>query len=155
MRNAVRHTSLRAHPLVRRFLSLDLDPAHCVVFGSGPMLAHGLKTSLGDLDIVARGPAWQKACAFGELGVSKIGGDIVASFWEGRIEVFDRWYSAHLSTDDLIDNADVVEGIRFAQLHHVFAYKRQLQRPKDLPDIAALAQALRGREAAGSVRRAA
>ncbi|MFE8963403.1 hypothetical protein [Streptomyces iakyrus] len=142
MSNAAEQTQMRAHPLVQRFLSLDLDPDHCAVFGSGPMLAHGLKMSLGDLDIVARGPAWQKACKDGDLGVSTIGGDPVAAFWGGRIEVFDVWFPQDVSTDDLIDAADVVDGIRFVQLRHVLAYKRRLRRAKDVPDIAALEQAL-------------
>ncbi|MFD5338509.1 hypothetical protein [Streptomyces hawaiiensis] len=150
MSNAAEQMHMRAHPLVQRFLSLELDPDHCAVFGSGPMLAHGLKMSLGDLDIVARGPAWQKACKDGALGVSTIGGDPVAAFWGGRVEVFNVWFPQDVSTDDLIDAADVVAGIRFVQLRHVLAYKRRLRRPKDVPDIAALEQALGAPAHAGS-----
>jgi hypothetical protein len=142
MSNAAKHTYLQEHPLVHRFLSLELDPDHCAVFGSGPMLAYGLKMSLGDLDIVARGPAWKKACKDGDLGISKIGGDSMAAFSHGKIEVFNVWFPPDVSTDDLIDQADVVSGIRFVQLRHVLAYKRRLRRPKDIPDIAALEQAL-------------
>ncbi|MFF6877355.1 MULTISPECIES: hypothetical protein [unclassified Streptomyces] len=152
MSDAAKQTHIRAHPLVQRLLSLELDPDHCAVFGSGPMLAHGLRRSLGDLDIVARGPAWQKACGDGDLGVSKIGGDPVAAFWGGRIEVFSVWFPPDVSTDDLIDEADVVAGIRFVQLRHVLAYKRRLRRPKDVPDIAALEQALSTPAHAGSPR---
>lgn len=150
MSDAAEQTHMRAHPLVQRFLSLELDPDHCAVFGSGPMLAHGLKMSLGDLGIVARGPAWQKACEDGDLGVSKIGGDPVAAYWGGGIEVFSVWFPPDVSMDDLIDTADVVAGIRFVQLRHVLAYKRRLRRPKDVPDIAALEQALSAPAHAGS-----
>lgn len=154
MSNAATHTHLHAHPLVRRFLSLELDPDHCAVFGSGPMLAHGLKMSPGDLDVVARGPAWQKACKDGVHGLSRIGGDPVAAFWSGNVEVFNVWFPPDFSTDELIDQADVFAGIRFVQLRHVLAYKRRLRRPKDVPDIAALERALSAHAHAGRLQAA-
>ena len=42
------------HPLIRRLASLGLDREHFVIFGSGPLLVQGIRTKIGDLDIVAR-----------------------------------------------------------------------------------------------------
>ncbi|MEV6544779.1 hypothetical protein [Streptomyces sp. NPDC051665] len=151
MSSTAMRTYLHSNSMVRRFLSLELDPDHCAVFGSGPMLAHGLKTSLGDVDVIARGPAWKKACEVGELGLSKIGGDPVAAFWSGKVEVFNTWLSPDFPIDDLIDQADVVAGIRFVQLRHVLAYKYRLRRDKDIPDIVALEQILGTHGGAGGL----
>lgn len=41
---------LDRHPLIRMLRALDLPYDDFVVFGSGPLLAHGLRTTLGDLD---------------------------------------------------------------------------------------------------------
>ncbi len=125
-------------PLLRRLAALDLDPDHYAVHGSGPMLAHGLKTTIGDLDVIARGPAWERALALGEPGYSALRGDPCVRFWQGRIEVFRTWVTDYCTVDDLIDGADVIEGIRFVQLPHVLAYKRLLGRQKDTADILAL-----------------
>jgi hypothetical protein len=126
------------NPLVRRLSALALDMDHYAVFGSGPMLAHGLRTSVSDLDIIARGAAWERAVALGDSGRSELRGDPCVRFWKGRIEVFRNWVTDHCSVDELIDNADVIAGIRFVQLPHVLAYKRILRREKDADDIVAL-----------------
>lgn len=125
-------------PLLRRLAALDLDTAHYAVHGSGPMLAHGLKTTIGDLDVIARGPAWERAVALGEPGYSALRGDPCVRFWQGRIEVFRTWVTDYCTVDELIDGADVIEGIRFVQLPHVLAYKRLLGRRKDAADILVL-----------------
>ncbi len=138
------HPVLR-NPLVQRLSALRLDMNHYAVFGSGPMLAHGLRTSVGDLDIIARGAAWERAVALGDSARSELRGDPCVRFWKGRIEVFRNWVTDHCSVDELIDNADVIAGIRFVQLPHVLTYKRTLRREKDADDIVALEEYLAAR----------
>jgi predicted nucleotidyltransferase len=41
--------------------SLKLPTEDFAVFGSGPMYAHGIKELGHDLDLIARGVAWEKA----------------------------------------------------------------------------------------------
>jgi len=126
------------HPLIRRLVSLDLNRRDFVIFGSGPLLAHGIREQIADLDIVARGSAWKRAY---ELGIPAIGhssGAPIIHFWGGRIEVFSEWNPRVVNTDKLIDQAKVIAGLRFARMEHVLAYKRSLRRPKDMKDINAL-----------------
>jgi hypothetical protein len=59
-------------------------------------------------------------------------------FWGGLIEVSPEWISPAWRADELIDRADVVAGLQFAQLEDVLAYKRSLKRPKDIKDIRTL-----------------
>ena len=123
------------HPLIRRLLVLDLSADDHVVFGSGPLLAHGLRHRIGDLDVVARGAAWQRACALGVPAVGPLNGAPMVHFWGGRIEVSREWISPEWDIDELIDKADVIGGVRFARLEHVLAYKASLRRPKDVADL--------------------
>ncbi len=68
----------------------------------------------------------------------------MALFWGGLIQFSPGWISSEWNTDDLIDRAEIIQGLPFAPLPEVLAYKQALGRPKDGPDIAALLQRLGG-----------
>jgi hypothetical protein len=133
---------LAGHPLIRRLAvlvtELDLDRRDFVIFGSGPLLAHGLRDGIRDLDIVARGAVWRRVRAYGCPGTGSISGAPMALFWDGLIQFSAGWISADWEADDLIGRAERIQGWPFAPLADVLAYKRILLRPKDHPDIAAL-----------------
>ena len=137
--------ALSENRLIRRLAmlvsELDLDLRDFVIFGSGPMLAHGLRYGIHDLDIVARGPAWRRVAEHGCPGTGSVNGAPMAVFWDGLIQFSQGWISADWEADELIDGAEIIQGWPFARLTDVLAYKRVLLRPKDYPDIAALHQA--------------
>jgi hypothetical protein len=135
---------LAEHPLIRRLSMLKLDPDDFVIFGSGPLLAHGIRSDVGDLDIVARGPAWERAARLGEPTIGVLNGAPMIHFWGGLIEVSQGWISADWDADQLIDDADIVEGLRFARLEYVLSYKQSLRRAKDMADIVAIQDRLNG-----------
>ena len=138
--------ALSENRLIRRLAmlvsELDLDVRDFVIFGSGPLLAHGLRYGIHDLDVVARGPAWRRVSEYGCRGTGSVNGAPMAMFWNGLIQFSQAWISADWDTDELIDRAEIIQGWPFARLTDVLAYKRVLLRPKDYPDIAALRQAL-------------
>jgi hypothetical protein len=133
------------HPLLRRLAALELDAANFVIFGSAPLLAHGVRGAICDLDIVAWGTAWDQARRQGIPDAGTITGDEAAQFWGGKIMIFRRWITSHWNIDDLINRSDVVAGFRFASLADVLAYKLMLQRPKDIDDIYAMIRHCRPR----------
>lgn len=136
-------TRLAAHPLIRALSGLDLPADDYVVFGSGPMLAHGLRTQLGDLDIVARGAAWENLTRYCQPQITPSGhGRMVRLV----IEVADRWLPG-FDTDHLIATAERHDGIPFAPLTAVQASKRATARPKDRADLTLLDTALDRRAA--------
>jgi hypothetical protein len=139
---AAHATALSENKLIRRLVKivteLDLDHRDFVIFGSGPLLAHGLRKRIGDLDVVARGPVWQRVSEYGCPGIGRLNGAPMALFWDGRIQFSRGWISDDWDADDLIDRAEVIHGLPFAQLSDILAYKQVLLRPKDLPDIAAV-----------------
>ncbi len=57
---------------------------------------------------------------------------------EGRLQFFEHWITQDWDTEALIDNADIIDGLRFAPLMEVLRYKDELNRPKDAADIEVL-----------------
>jgi hypothetical protein len=140
MNEMAEHVDVLKNPLIRHLIALDLDRNDFVIFGSAPLLAHGLRQSIRDLDIVARGAAWRRASELGVPAVGMISGGPAVHLCGGRIQVSQKWISTCWDTDDLIDRAEIIQGLRFAPLADVLAYKCILMRPKDIVDIQALTQ---------------
>lgn len=142
MKEAARSAALSEDRLIRRLVKLvtelDLDCRDFAIFGSGPLLAHGLRRRIRDLDVVARGAVWRRVTQQGFPAAGAINGAPMALFWGGLIQFSAGWISEDWDTDDLIDRAETIQGLPFAQLTDVLAYKLMLRRPKDRPDIEAL-----------------
>ncbi|MFI5557709.1 hypothetical protein ACIA2T_00395 [Amycolatopsis japonica] len=122
--------------LIHELMELQLDPDQFVIFGSAPLLAHGLRTIVHDLDIVARGDAMDFARKNGTLRVGRYSGDPVWHLNNGRLQFSAGWITNSWDANQLIDNAEIIQGLRFACLSDVLRYKQELLRKKDLADIA-------------------
>jgi hypothetical protein len=129
--------------LVRELVAMDLDPDQFVVFGSAPLLAHGLRTAIRDLDVVARGEVLAWARRAGVPGVGAYSGDPVWQFSRGRIQFSAGWITPRWDVDELMAEAEVIGGLRWARPSDVLRYKMELLRPKDLADIAKIRAYLR------------
>ena len=127
--------ALSEHRLFRLLEKLALPVGDYVVTGSGPLLAHGLKTRIHDLDLVARGKAWELAAAKAPVigSPSGFGRRIVLD--RGAIEVFDHWVGGLTDVDAMIDEAEFIEGVPFMSLKDTLRWKRGLGRAKDLADV--------------------
>ncbi|CAM5427647.1 MULTISPECIES: hypothetical protein [Streptomyces] len=126
---------LAGHPLIRELCSLKLPTADYVVAGSGPLLAHGLRSVVHDLDVVARGDAWEAVLRLGDPEVPPSGFGRLVSLFDGDIEVFDRWLPGSPDPDRMIESAELVEGIPFSPLYEVLTWKERLGRRKDQEDV--------------------
>ncbi|MFG2075669.1 hypothetical protein [Nonomuraea maritima] len=116
---------------------LDLPPGDYVLCGSAALYVRGMRARINDLDVLARGAAWQKALALGVPKPALSGHGLRVVHPSAAIEFVDRW-TPGWPTDDLIDSADVIDGVPFMRLGDVLAWKEAARRPKDLPDIAAV-----------------
>ncbi|MFI7610079.1 hypothetical protein ACIBP6_02440 [Nonomuraea terrae] len=116
---------------------LGLPAGDYVVCGSAALYVRGMRARMGDLDVLARGAAWQKVLTLGTPQPALSGHGLRVVHPSVAIEFVDRW-TPGWPTDDLIDNADVIDGIPFMRLGDVLAWKEAARRPKDLPDIAAV-----------------
>ncbi|MBB4947675.1 hypothetical protein F4556_003210 [Kitasatospora gansuensis] len=116
---------------------LQLPAGDYVVCGSAALLARGLRARIGDLDVLARGHAWQIATTLARPVRPPSGHGWAVHHPTAAIEIVDRW-TPSWSTDRIITDADVIDGIPFMRLGDVLRWKEAHQRPKDLPDIAAI-----------------
>jgi hypothetical protein len=111
--------------------ALGLPAGHFVLFGSGPLLVRGIVPPTGDVDVLVRGPAWEVARGLGPtVHLSPYDVEVVRLL-EGRIEIGTVWGIGDVDVDDLIDHAEIIDGLPFAGLAHVRAYKQLAGRPKD------------------------
>lgn len=108
-------------------LALELPPQDYAVFGSAPLLAHGLVEGVNDVDLLARGSAWTRAASLGEVETAP-DGDMVIRLANG-VEIFDGWLG--VDKDALIDRTVLIDELPYADLRDVLAFKRILGRPKD------------------------
>lgn len=130
--------ALRSHRLIKLLLGLNLPTDDYVIFGSGPMLAYGLRTDIGDLDIVARGHAWAIATAIQPAQPSPSGRGNMTRLHGGALEIVDQWIDPTLDTNGLIARAVTIDGLPFASLADVVTSKTFTDRPKDHTDLALL-----------------
>lgn len=107
--------------------ALELSLGAYVIFGSAPLLAHGLVSTIGDIDLLATGAAWQKAQRLASPKAAP-GGDLIVQLTP-ELAVFNGWLG--LDADAIISRAVVWDSLPLAKLGDVAAYKRRLNRPKD------------------------
>ena len=117
-----------ARTLCQKVAALRLPAGDYAVFGSGPILAHGLVRSVNDVDVLARGAAWETARGLGAVVDGEMG-DPVVRLGGGEVEIFGGWLG--MDADGIIDGAETVWGLPFARLEDVLQFKRLLARPKD------------------------
>ena len=122
------------HPYVRSLVEASLPAGDWALFGSGPLLLRGWIDAVGDLDVVSRGAAWERAKRLGDPSTLADGNQIVA-IGEG-VTVGTTWLYGDFSIDELIDTAEMIDGIPCVRLEHVVAYKQLSDRPKDREHLA-------------------
>jgi len=123
--------SARPYPIFERVRSLALPAGDYAIFGSGPLIVRGVIEPTNDLDILSRGEAWLRAQQLGDLiYLPDFEVDIVSCF-DGAITIGTRWAIGEFDVDDLIDTAEVINGLPFVRLEHVVHYKQIAGRPKD------------------------
>ncbi len=122
---------------------LELGHGECVLAGSGPLLAHGLVATVGDLDIVLVGPAFERATSSADV-VRGRHGDLTAPLGDG-IEAFGGWFGEAAAS--VWERGVTVDGVRVASLDDTLAWKKRLSRPKDAAHIELLRRVLTSDEA--------
>lgn len=108
-----------------------------VVHGSAVMVLHGLIPEAGDVDVIARGAAWQIALTLGESvnGVE----DVCVRLAPG-LEIWSGWLGEDVG--ELIDCAQTTDGVPCVSLSEVLRFKVAMNRPKDQEHISLLRAAL-------------
>jgi predicted nucleotidyltransferase len=126
---------LPKNDLTEKLLSLNLPIKDYAVFGSGPLAVRGLIEFSKDIDIVARGKAWEKAQEYGTPVETRARFGNVVSLFGDKIEIYNAWPNGDWNVDELINTADIIGGIRFVTLQNVLKWKKARNLPKDVLHI--------------------
>jgi hypothetical protein len=132
--------TIRSHPFFQELLSLQLDTANFAIAGSGPLFARGWIDDPRDIDVVARGSAWEAATQLGQVIAAPYSDVRHVTLFDGDIDILDGWFPERWPVDDIIDGADLICGLRFVRLDIVVATKRMLARPRDLTHLRIIAE---------------
>lgn len=130
--------------------SLALPMGDYAVFGSGPLIVRGIVDATNDLDVISRGAAWSRALEVGDLVVLPEDGVEIVSCFDGAITIGTSWAYGDFDIGQLIDTAEVIDGLPFVRIEHVVRYKEIAGRSKDLKHL----ELLERHERAASIPRA-
>jgi len=106
---------------------LNLQKEEYAIFGSGPLAIRGIRESQ-DIDIIVKPRLWNKL----SKKYSKENDKLIKI---GSIEIYKNWVPWFKDINKIIEDADTFEGIRFAKLKYVLAWKKAYNREKDKKDI--------------------
>lgn len=121
-----------------RLATLGLPAGKYAVHASAALVLRGIVPDAHDIDVVARGAAWEHALTLGTLSTGKEDAVVLVG---DDVEVWAGWYGA--GVDGLIDGAELVGGVPCVSVEEVRAFKERLGRPKDGPHLEAIARYLR------------
>jgi hypothetical protein len=115
---------------------VSLPLGQYVVFGSGPLMAHGIRDS-ADVDLFVTPTLYQtlKADGWEEKELNNPPGGVC--LFRGIYEADDTWhYGVYDPTpEQVISVAEVIHEVPFAPLTEVLRWKRAFGRPKDVADV--------------------
>lgn len=118
--------------LFQKVRSLELPMGKYALFGSAPIGIRGLK-DCRDIDIIVMEDLWKECKGRGlEVGFTADGSQYL---WKDEIELFKDWKPGHWDIRQLIEEAEIIEGLPFVKLEKVLEWKRLNGREKDLEDI--------------------
>ena len=119
---------------LEKLKKLNLPFGQYAIFGSGILVAKDIRNA-SDVDIIAKqalfNKLWEK---YSECIVNKPFRCLIIN----GIEIVDnRWDNDNNqeSTDKMIDNAEIIDGLPYVNLQDTILWKTQQNREKDLRDI--------------------
>jgi hypothetical protein len=122
---------------LKQLKQLPLAKHQYMIWGSGPLAIRGIRESK-DIDLVVTKQIWdQLAKRFSPSTSMKI--------CTGNIEIWNDCLNLTDQIDDMIAKPDIIEGFPFMTLRHTIEWKRQMNRDKDLKDIALIEAFLKSR----------
>ncbi|MBR9675575.1 hypothetical protein GOV05_01045 [Candidatus Woesearchaeota archaeon] len=120
---------MKKEEFLKEIKKLGLPSNSFAIHGSGPLTIRGLKET-NDVDIIARKELFEKLSK--KHGLKTGSTDCIEI---GVIEVFSKWKPDDVSIDKLIDEADIIEDVRFVRLEEVKRWKQKRNLEKDRKDI--------------------
>lgn len=125
---------IQAKELINQVKKLNLPKGKYIVFGSGPLAIYGIRESR-DIDILALPEVFEQLKKDGWEETTWTNDTRVVI--KDNVEVWTSWDFGGYNPDpqELINKAEVIDGIPIASLEEVLAWKKAWGREKDLLDI--------------------
>lgn len=114
---------------------LDLPSNEFAIFGSGPLAIRKLREA-NDIDLIVKEILWKKLLK--KYAPTEKGNEIKI----GNVSIFHDW-PGFLEVESLIDEADIINGIRYVKLEKVLQWKQKRNFEKDRKDIELLEKNLK------------
>ncbi|NGX31432.1 MAG: hypothetical protein K940chlam8_00800 [Chlamydiae bacterium] len=106
---------------------LQLPKGGYVIGGSGPLAIRGIRDAV-DIDVLVKKQVWD-ALNFQYTPEKNY-------LCIGSVEIGYEFLNLSPILNEVIDNADIIEGYPFISLKHTILWKKHLNREKDQKDIA-------------------
>jgi len=103
----------------------------------GPLVVRGIIPASNDLHILCRRQAWKTVQKIGDLEYLSDYHVTIVTICDGRLNFGTRWGVGDFDISELIDSAQVIDGLPFVRLEHAASYKEIRKRPKDLQHLEA------------------
>lgn len=120
--------------IVKKVLKLNLPIGKYAVYGSGPMSIRGIRES-HDIDLIVTPDLYKDLLI---SGWQEAGSGDKKHLKTDDIEIFDNWWdfdNYHPNVEQLINDAEMIEGVAFVKLDEVVKWKKAFGREKDLRDV--------------------
>ncbi len=126
---------MKKDEIISQVRALNFPNNSYIVFGSAPLALAGLREA-GDIDFLVSVELFEQLKQLGWQELDKGGKD--KPLVKDDFEAHKSWeFSSYNPTlEQLLETADVVDGVPFASLQEVRKWKDASGRPKDLTDIA-------------------
>jgi hypothetical protein len=121
--------------LIKRLQELELPKGKYVIFGSGPLAIRKIRDT-HDLDVIVTKDVFEdfknKGWKLRDVGYSRF-------LEKDGIELWYEWGPGEWNVEELIRDADIIDGMSFVRLESVLEWKkrnwRDKRREKDLKDV--------------------
>ena len=107
--------------------SLGLANDQYAIFGSGPMVAVGLREN-DDIDVIVKPETWEELAKKYHLTKPNL-------IELGHMRIYKDWLPWFSDVNLLINEAEVINGLNFVKLERVLEWKKVYGREKDLADV--------------------
>ena len=127
--------------LFDRLRSLQLPVGSFAIFGSGPLAIRGIISACNDLDVLCKEDAWEIVSRIGTTEFLPEYDVSIVALADTDITFGTSWGIGDFDINQLIDSAEVIDGLPFVLLEHVIRYKNIRSSAKDRRHLDALRSA--------------
>jgi len=125
--------------LLSELKKLNLPKGKYAIFGSGPLAIRGLRDT-NDLDVLVKSDIFEELKVKYPQDISKHPCNCLVI---GNIEIGETWQGDSDKVNEMIDNAEEINGFSFVKLDYVIGWKKQRGTEKNKRDLELIEEFLR------------